>query len=128
MNRIGKLLLLLWLQQELHAVEDNEAIRVSALSRFRPIILTSVTTIAGLAPLIFFEKSFQAQFLVPMAITVAYGLVLATYTTLILVPVLLIVLNWVRVHVVWVWTGEKPTKEEVEPAVREIKFETHEHI
>ena len=43
------------------------------MSRFRPILLTSITTVAGLTPLML-NKSFQAQFLIPMAISVAFGL------------------------------------------------------
>ena len=56
----------------------DDAIQDTGLTRFRPIVLTSITTIAGLAPLIF-EKELQAQFLIPMAIAIAYGLILATF-------------------------------------------------
>ncbi len=56
----------------------NMALRSAALSRLRPILLTSLTTVAGLLP-ITLNKSFQAQFLIPMAITVAYGLAIATF-------------------------------------------------
>ena len=55
--------------------------------RFRPIILTSLTTFAGLLP-IMFEQSTQAQFLIPMVVSLAYGVVFATTVTLILVPCL----------------------------------------
>ena len=51
----------------------KEAVIETGRARFRPILLTSITTIAGLAPLLA-EKNFQAQFLIPMAISVAYGL------------------------------------------------------
>ena len=53
--------------------------------RFRPILLTSVTTFVGLFPLLI-EKSVQAKFLVPMAISLAFGVLFATLITLILVP------------------------------------------
>ena len=53
--------------------------------RFRPILLTSITTFVGLFPLLI-EKSVQAQFLIPMAISLAYGVLFATLITLILVP------------------------------------------
>lgn len=109
-------------------MDFNMALHNAAISRFRPIILTSVTTIAGLAPLIFLEKSFQAQFLIPMAIAVAYGLFIATFTTLVLVPLLLKSLNWSRVHWRWLWTGSKPNSEEVEPAVIELKNERSDHV
>lgn len=98
----------------------NEALYEAALSRFRPILLTSLTTIAGLAPLIL-EKSFQAQFLVPMAISIAYGLAIATVITLVLLPISLMSMNRARVYIEWLFTRERPTNEEIEPAVYESK-------
>lgn len=53
--------------------------------RLRPIVLTTLTTAAGLTPLMF-EKSFQAKFLIPMAVTLTFGLIFATILTLIIVP------------------------------------------
>ena len=64
----------------------REAVRVSGVARFRAIMLTSLTTFAGLLPLMF-EKSTQAQFLIPMAISLAWGVLLGTLVTLILVPI-----------------------------------------
>lgn len=104
------------------------ALLEAASSRFRPIILTSVTTIAGLAPLIL-EKSFQAQFLIPMAISVAYGLAIATYVTLMILPVMLSLLNDLARHLKWLKAFVStfnhntpiPTAEEVENAVTEVK-------
>jgi predicted RND superfamily exporter protein len=55
--------------------------------RFRPVFLTSITTIGGLLPLLF-ETSFQAQFLIPMATALAFGLATTTLLVLILVPVM----------------------------------------
>ena len=63
----------------------HEAIVKAGVSRFRPIMLTSLTTFAGLTP-VMLEKSMQAQFLIPMAISLAFGVVFATVITLILVP------------------------------------------
>ncbi|MCB0480681.1 MAG: efflux RND transporter permease subunit [Flavobacteriales bacterium] len=100
----------------------NKAVYEAGISRFRAIVLTSVTTVAGLGPLIF-ETSFQAQFLIPMAISVAYGMMVATYITLIVLPVLLVMLNRVKVMATWFWTGKKPTYEEVEPAIMELESE-----
>ena len=54
--------------------------------RFRPVILTSLTTFAGLMPLLF-EKSTQAQFLIPMAVSLGFGILFATIITLFLVPI-----------------------------------------
>lgn len=65
-----------------------QAILVAAPSRFRAIFLTSVTTFAGLTPLVW-ETSEQAQILIPMAVSLAFGLVFATLVTLIVIPVLI---------------------------------------
>jgi multidrug efflux pump subunit AcrB len=62
-----------------------EAIQDSGVHRFRPIILTTLTTFGGLAPMIF-ETSRQARFLIPMALSLGFGVVFATLITLILVP------------------------------------------
>ena len=61
------------------------------MARFRPILLTSLTTFAGLSPLLL-EKSLQAQILIPMAISLAFGVVFATVITLMLIPCLYLVL------------------------------------
>jgi len=85
----------------------------AGLSRFRPIMLTSLTTVLGLYPLIK-ETSFQAQFLIPMAISVAYGVLIGTFIILLYFPVLIILFNDVRRLAKWLWTGEKPIREDVE--------------
>lgn len=61
------------------------AVRAAGEQRFRPIVLTSITTFAGLSPLIL-ERSVQAQFLIPMAISLAFGVVFSTFVTLVLIP------------------------------------------
>jgi multidrug efflux pump subunit AcrB len=97
-----------------HYVRDghtlHEAVVKGGQTRLRPILLTSATTIFGLAPLIFFERSFQAQFLIPMAVSICFGLLFATIITLFLVPVLYLVLEDVRTIVHWFATGrwERP--------------------
>ena len=101
-----------------NGMQFKDAIRETGLSRFRPIILTSLTTIAGLMPLIF-EKSMQAQFLIPMAISIAYGLIVATVLTLVMLPAVLQLLNWLKWVVIWLKSGEIKSREEIEPAVRE---------
>ncbi|MEO0510518.1 MAG: efflux RND transporter permease subunit [Verrucomicrobiota bacterium] len=63
----------------------RQAIEKSGAARFRPIILTSLTTFAGLLPLLF-ETSLQAQFLIPMATSLSFGVLFATFMTLLLVP------------------------------------------
>lgn len=62
-----------------------KAIRLAGGARFRPILLTSLTTFAGLTPLIL-EKSTQAQFLIPMAVSLGFGILFATLLTLVLIP------------------------------------------
>jgi multidrug efflux pump subunit AcrB len=91
-------------------------------SRFRAIFLTSVTTVAGLAPLLL-EKSRQAQFLKPMAISVSYGIAFATLLTLIVLPIFLSYSNQIKVYLKWLGSGEFPTKEAVERAITEQKDE-----
>jgi multidrug efflux pump subunit AcrB len=61
------------------------AVHDAAILRFRPIMLTTLTTFGGLAPMIF-ETSRQARFLIPMAISLGYGILFATVITLIIVP------------------------------------------
>ncbi|MGM0589368.1 MAG: efflux RND transporter permease subunit [Bacteroidota bacterium] len=100
-----------------------EALIESGRSRFRPVILTSITTIAGLAPLIF-EKSFQAQFLIPMAVTVAYGLLFTTILILVIMPILLVTVNNIKRALHWVWNGEWISHEAVESAVMERTWES----
>jgi multidrug efflux pump subunit AcrB len=71
-----------------HAKENKDlasAVRMAGVARFRPILLTSLTTFAGLSPLML-ERSMQAKFLIPMAVSLAFGVIFATPITLILVP------------------------------------------
>ncbi|MFC1513738.1 efflux RND transporter permease subunit [candidate division KSB1 bacterium] len=72
--------------------ELMEAIILAGVARFRPIMLTSLTTFAGLSPLLF-EKSMQAQFLIPMAVSLAFGVLFATLITLVLVPAIYFILE-----------------------------------
>lgn len=103
----------------------NDALFEAGKSRFRAIFLTSITTMAGLAPLIL-EKSRQAQFLIPMAISIAYGIAIATVLTLFLLPIFLSFKNWVKVWFKWQMTGVWIPREEVERAVIEFKAEQNE--
>jgi len=66
-------------------VSAYEAVITSGKERFRPIILTSLTTAAGLMP-IMLETSLQAQFVIPMAISLSFGIIFATIITLFLIP------------------------------------------
>jgi multidrug efflux pump subunit AcrB len=69
-----------------------DAIQLAGIRRFRPIMLTTLTTFGGLAPMIF-ETSRQARFMIPMAISLGFGILFATGISLILVPCLYILLD-----------------------------------
>jgi len=96
-----------------------DAVYSASLSRLRPILLTTLTTAIGLAPLIF-ETSRQAKFLIPMAISVAYGLLFGTFILLIVLPSGLLVLNRVRCLWAQLIYHTPVTPERVEPAFREL--------
>ena len=104
----------------------EDAIFEAGRSRFRAIFLTSITTIAGLAPLLL-EKSRQAQFLKPMAISISFGIAIATVLTLLMLPLLLSISNWIKTKSVWVLTGTEPPRENVERAIKELKEEEDAH-
>jgi multidrug efflux pump subunit AcrB len=80
-------------------VDIETAVVQSGKARFRPVLLTSITTIAGLLPILL-ETSFQAQFLIPMAISICFGLLVATCLTLLYVPALYLIVRDVRNAVV----------------------------
>jgi len=103
----------------------EEALIQAGKSRFRAIFLTSLTTIAGLAPLLL-ETSMQAQFLKPMAVSISYGIGIATVLTLVMLPLLLSVSNSIKVFIKWMITGKKVTREEVERAIIESNYENDE--
>jgi predicted RND superfamily exporter protein len=96
----------------------DDALYEAGKSRFRAIFLTSLTTIAGLAPLLL-EKSRQAQFLKPMAISISYGIGIATVLTLLMLPLLLSAINTAKTNIAWLKTGEKVNKESVERVIKE---------
>ncbi|MBZ9631633.1 efflux RND transporter permease subunit [Salegentibacter sp. LM13S] len=100
----------------------NDALYEAGRARFRAIFLTSLTTIAGMAPLLL-EKSRQAQFLKPMAISISYGIAIATVLTLLLLPLLLSISNNIKVGGKWLASGNRVTNEEVERAIKEQKEE-----
>jgi len=104
----------------------KEAVVEAGKVRLRPIILTSITTTIGLFPIIL-EKSVQAQFLIPMAISLAYGVFIGTFFILIFFPVLIMLLNDIRIYFRYLWTGVKPEREDVEIAIvhnkRKMKYE-----
>ena len=81
------------------------AIRKAVLRRFRPVLLTTLTTFGGLAPMIF-ETSRQARFMIPMAISLGFGIVFATIITLVLVPCLYLIIEDTRIFL-WNSSGRQ---------------------
>ena len=79
-------------QQRRAGMEVYEAVRTAGVRRLRPILLTSITTFIGLAPLLL-EQSTQAQFLKPMAVSLGFGILLTTFVTLLLVPAAYLILE-----------------------------------
>ena len=118
----------------LEGLSIKEAVYKAGISRFRPILLTTITTVAGLYPLIL-EQSFQAQFLIPMAISLAYGVFFGTAFILLFFPPMILVLNELKryyigfrrmigrlVSGIEVFDGNLlPNELEVEPSVRDSK-------
>ena len=96
----------------------KQAVYNAGKSRFRAIMLTSVTTVVGLYPLIF-EKSNEAKFLVPMAISLTYGVMFGTFFVLLYFPVLILTLNDAKRWFWSYWEGYKIKPEKAEPAYRE---------
>jgi hydrophobic/amphiphilic exporter-1 (mainly G- bacteria), HAE1 family len=100
-----------------NGMEIKAAVIESGRARFRPVILTSVTTIAGLFPLLL-ERSFQAQFLIPMAVSICFGLLAATILTLLYVPALYLIVA----DVVNVFGGRKQRDLNAEGGMRNAEL------
>ncbi|MEL7120526.1 MAG: efflux RND transporter permease subunit, partial [Bacteroidota bacterium] len=114
------------LNQHLKAgIEWKNALIETASSRFRPILLTTVTTVAGLAPLIA-SNSVGAQFLKGPAISISYGLVFGLLNILILLPALLHLFNGFRITAFNLFRKDKLSAEQVEPAVRSLRYQMNE--
>ncbi len=92
----------------------DEAVISAGLRRLRPIILTSLTTILGLAPLMM-ETSFQARFLIPMAISISFGLAFATVLTLVVVPANFMIVHDLKSIARRIWYG--PQLQPADPGV-----------
>ena len=83
-------------------LSHHDAIHSAAIQRFRPIMLTTLTTFGGLAPMIF-ETSRQARFLIPMALSLGFGILFATLITLVIVPSMYLLVDDVRAASTGVW-------------------------
>jgi hypothetical protein len=82
----------------------TKAVVRAGTARFRPILLTSLTTAAGITPLML-ERSVQAQFLIPMAVALAFGVLFSTAITLVIVPAIYLVLEDIREFFQWLYGG-----------------------
>ncbi|MGB0934109.1 MAG: efflux RND transporter permease subunit [Lishizhenia sp.] len=92
----------------------------AAVSRFRPILLTTITTVAGLLPLIA-ETSMQAQFLIPMAVSIAFGVLFGTLFILGFFPAAILFGNDFKRFFAWLWTGKKKSHAEIETVLIQQK-------
>jgi multidrug efflux pump subunit AcrB len=101
-------------RQRREGLSAFDAIHQAGGRRFRPILLTTLTTFGGLSPMIF-ETSRQARFMIPMAISLGFGILFATAITLVLVPCLYMMANDVGVFVRRVWAVVPVGEETVEP-------------
>ncbi len=81
-----------------------EALLHAGRNRFRAIMLTTITTVLGLSPLML-EQSFQARFLIPMAITISFGLMSATGVILIALPCIVVIFDDIKRSAQYLWTG-----------------------
>ena len=98
-------------QKRREGMDIEEAVRISGVRRFRPIFLTSITTFAGLMPLMF-DRAIHAQFLKPMAVSLGFGILFATAITLLLIPTAYLALEDLKglFRSLWRWYA-KPFKE-----------------
>ncbi len=90
----------------------REALVDAGRARLRPIFLTTITTILGLTPLMM-EQSFQARFLIPMAIAISFGLMSATVLILMLLPCLLVIIDDLKKLTYLLWTGRHRPKQDL---------------
>lgn len=95
-----------------------DAAREAGLRRFQPILLTSITTFVGLAPMIF-DRSLEAQFLIPMAVSMGFGILFTTVITLFLVPCVLLLAD--DANSAWrCWTTGTAAPSEPETVLRSL--------
>lgn len=85
-------------------LDAHDALIAAGRARIRAILLTTITTVLGLSPLML-EQSFQARFLIPMAITISFGLISATVLILIVLPCLVMISMDVKRGALWLWHG-----------------------
>lgn len=103
-------------ERRAQGVPIKEAVIQGAMRRFRPILLTSLTTFFGLLPMIF-EPSVQARFLIPMAVSLGFGVLFATFLILLVVPALYVIVEDFRVFFGFVEPDAALAVEQTGPAV-----------
>jgi HAE1 family hydrophobic/amphiphilic exporter-1 len=91
----------------------REALELAGRARLRAIFLTTITTVLGLTPLML-EQSFQAKFLIPMAISIAFGLMSATVLILCVLPCMLVILDDIKAATHFLWHGRSRTESAAE--------------
>lgn len=101
-------------RKERAGMNRRDAIHQAGIHRFRPIILTTLTTFGGLSPMIF-ETSRQARFLIPMALSLGYGILFATVITLVLVPSLYLIIEDIRQLIRMRFSSDIKVRQEGEP-------------
>jgi len=94
----------------------HDALIAAARARIRAILLTTVTTVLGLSPLML-EQSFQARFLIPMAITISFGLISATVLILVVLPCLVMISMDIKRGALWLWHGGHVPEGAMEPGL-----------
>ncbi|ARD43926.1 efflux RND transporter permease subunit [Colwellia sp. PAMC 21821] len=97
-----------------------DAVMHAGGKRFRAIMLTSITTFIGLVPIIFFEVSAQAKIVIPMAVSLAFGVLFATIVTLVLIPCLYLIIEDIKA----LFKRKKKVPDTTTPALDNLKSET----
>ena len=88
----------------------REALIAAGRKRLRPIFLTTITTVLGLTPLML-ERSFQAKFLIPMAVSISFGLISATVLILVALPCIIVIIDDFKGAAYYLWNGRPRTVE-----------------
>ncbi|MEL6558139.1 MAG: efflux RND transporter permease subunit, partial [Bacteroidota bacterium] len=100
----------------------KESLKNAAISRFRPIVLTTVTTVFGLLPLLL-NNSVSSQFIKPTAIAIAYGLIFGTVLTLAFLPSVLLIFNKIKIFYANTIRRRSVTAEDLDVVMKEINNE-----
>lgn len=99
----------------------HDALVDAGRARLRPIFLTTVTTVLGLTPLML-EQDFQARFLIPMAISIAFGLMFATIVILVVLPCIMVIVDDIKAAAYFLWHGKsRPVPESEQAAAMQMK-------